>query len=54
MSIICKMYPMSSQKKNWTFENEIELADMRHKRTQDFIETHGKDMDVSDAKFNGY
>lgn len=41
------MYSVSSQKKNWTFESEAELAEMKAKRTLDFIETHGKHMNVS-------
>lgn len=41
------MYSVSSQKKNWTFESEAELAEMKAKRTLDFIETHGKGMNVS-------
>jgi hypothetical protein len=43
------MYAKSSQKKNWTFNAE-ELASLRMKSNQDYITTHGTDMDVSYAR----
>lgn len=42
-----KMYPLSSQKKYWTFSNLDQLNDLRLKRNQKFIETHGAQLNVS-------
>lgn len=41
------MYPNSTQKKNWTFQNEQELIQMRMRANQEFIQIHGSQMDVN-------
>lgn len=41
------MYPLSSQKKYWTFNSIEQLNDLRLKQNQKFIDTHGSQMDVS-------
>lgn len=41
------MYPLSSQKKYWTFASMEQLNEMRVERNQKFIERWGRDMDVS-------
>lgn len=41
------MYPLSSQKKYWTFSNMDQLNELRQKQNEKFIETHGQNMDVN-------
>ncbi|KAI8127602.1 hypothetical protein FF38_01618 [Lucilia cuprina] len=39
------MYPLSSQKKFWTFSSMDQLNELRQKQNQKFIETHGQEID---------
>lgn len=41
------MYPVSSQRKYWTFSSEQDLAKLRIKHNQDYLEKHGVEMNVS-------
>lgn len=34
------MFPTSSQRRYWTFENEEEIAKLRIKHNQEFVERH--------------
>lgn len=43
------MYPVSSQRRYWTFSSEAEIAALRLKHNQEFIEKHGSIYDVSIA-----
>lgn len=36
------MYPTSSQRKFWTFNNEQEIAELRLKHNQKFVNEHGE------------
>lgn len=36
------MFPLSSQKKYWTFNNEQHLNELRKKQNEKFQETHGE------------
>ena len=40
------MFPESSQKKYWLFNDESDLNYLREKANEKFIERHGKDMTV--------
>lgn len=44
------MYSKSSQKRNWTFD-ATELINLRVKNNQEYITTHGSEMDVRKIKF---
>uniref|UniRef100_A0A1A9WQR9 Cyclin-H n=1 Tax=Glossina brevipalpis TaxID=37001 RepID=A0A1A9WQR9_9MUSC len=39
------MFPLSSQKKYWTFSNEQQLNELRKNQNKKFQETHGSQMD---------
>lgn len=40
------MYPLSSQRRYWTFGSETEIAALRLKHNQEFIGKHGAAYDV--------
>lgn len=42
-----KMFPLSSQKKFWTFTNEQQLTELRLQQNVNYINTHGAEMNVS-------
>lgn len=41
------MFPLSSQKKFWTFTNEQQLSELRLQQNVNYINTHGAEMNVS-------
>lgn len=41
------MYPVSSQKKNWTFTDEEEIDEMRHAANKRYIDKFGSELTVS-------
>lgn len=40
------MYPVSSQRRYWTFASEQEIAELRRKQNEDYIAKHAGDMSV--------
>lgn len=46
-----EMYPQSSQKKFWTFQNEQQLRDLREKHNQEYIFKHGQEIEVNESLF---
>lgn len=40
------MFTVSSQRKFWTFNSKDEIALLRTKQNQEYINKHGTDMDV--------
>lgn len=46
------MYPVSSQRRYWTFGSEAEIATLRLKHNEDFITKHGSEYDVSYASIS--
>lgn len=43
------MYPVSSQRRYWTFASEAEIAALRLKHNQEYIAKHGAAYDVTNA-----
>lgn len=41
------MYPVSSQRRYWTFGSEQEIAELRRKQNEDYIAKHAGDMTVN-------
>lgn len=42
-----KMYPVSSQRRHWTFQNEQETNELRLKHNQQFQQTHGDRLNIN-------
>lgn len=40
------MYPTSSQRKYWTYQNEREIGELRLKHNQNFVLHHGNVMNI--------
>ena len=40
------MFPVSSQRRYWTFGSEQEIAELRKKQNSEFIAKHGSNLDV--------
>lgn len=40
------MYPVSSQRRYWTFGSEQEIAELRRKQNEEYIAKHAGDMNV--------
>jgi hypothetical protein len=47
------MFPLSSQKKHWSFNDENDLAVLREETNAEFISKHGANMTVSFYCFFG-
>lgn len=43
------MYPVSSQKKNWTFSDELEIEKLRKGANERFIEKFGRGKTVTNS-----
>lgn len=41
------MYPVSSQRRYWTFGTEADIAELRRKQNEEYIAKHGGEMDVN-------
>lgn len=41
------MYPVSSQRRHWTFQNEQETNELRLKHNQQFQQMHGDRLNIN-------